>query len=262
MFQIGTHKISIPTIALWKCLLLATCTVLVGSSPPENPIRCTELKNSSKCTITNSYGAFPDRSTCHAADVVYPTTEEELVAIVAMATKKRRKMKVTTRFSHSIPKLVCVDGDQGLLISTEYLNHTLHINKSSGTMRVESGVTLMQLIEEAAKAGLVLPYAPYWWGLTIGGLMGTGAHGSTLWGKGSSVHDYVVQLRIVTPAGDADGYATVRDLDDYNQLEFNAAKVSLGVLGVISEVSILSLSHTWFTHVIYKRYPSSFSHMI
>ncbi|KAL1830303.1 hypothetical protein ACET3Z_008715 [Daucus carota] len=237
MFELGRYRSRILRDALWKCLLLLMC-VLVRSSPPENPIRCTTFNSSTKCTITNSYGAFPDRSTCRAADAVYPTTEEELVSVVAMATKNGRKMKVATRFGHSIPKLVCADGDQGLLISTEYLNRTLHINESSGMMRVETGVTLKQLIEDAAKAGLALPYAPYWWGLTVGGLMGTGAHGSSLWGKGSSVHDYVVQLRIVTPAEHADGYARVRNLDDYNQLEFNAAKVSLGVLGVISEVTL------------------------
>lgn len=95
----------------------------------------------SNCTITNAYGAFPDRTTCQAADVLYPTTEEELVSIVALATKKKRKMKVATRFCHSILKLVCPDGEQGLLISTKYLNHTLQINGASRTIKVESGVT-------------------------------------------------------------------------------------------------------------------------
>ena len=145
-------------------------------------------------------------------------------------------MKVATRYSHSIPKLVCPDGDQGLLISTKYLNQTVKIDGLGMTMSVESGVTLRQLINEAAKVGLALPYTPYWWGLTIGGLLGTGAHGSTLWGEGSSVHDYVIQVRIVTPAQPEEGYAKVRILDNSDP-DINAARVSLGVLGVISQVS-------------------------
>ena len=57
-------------------------------------------------------------------------------------------------YSHSIPKLVCLDGQDGLLISTKYLNHTLKVDIEAMTISGESGVTLRQLIIEAAKAGL------------------------------------------------------------------------------------------------------------
>lgn len=223
---------------------------LVKSSPPEDPIKCT-YKNNFNCTITNSYGAFPDRSICKAGQAVFPTTEEELISVVANATMIKRKMKVTTRFSHSIPKLVCPDGEDGLLISTKFLNKILRVDQENMSITVESGVTLKQLISEAAKSGLVLPYAPYWWGLTIGGLIGTGAHGSSLWGLGSSVHDYILQLRIVTPAEAAQNYAQIRTLENGNP-ELDAARVSLGVLGVISQV--LSIYVSLITLSIYVTY--------
>ncbi|XP_009615106.1 probable L-gulonolactone oxidase 6 [Nicotiana tomentosiformis] len=218
------------------CIYFLMILNLVKSSPPEDPIKCTS-NNNFNCTITNSYGAFPDRSICRAGQAVFPTTEEELIAVVANATMIKRKMKVTTRFSHSIPKLVCPDGEDGLLISTKFLNKILSVDKENMSITVESGVTLKQLISEAAKSGLVLPYAPYWWGLTIGGLIGTGAHGSSLWGLGSSVHDYILQLRIVTPAEAAQNYAQIRTLENGNP-ELDAARVSLGVLGVISQVTL------------------------
>ncbi|XP_056693713.1 probable L-gulonolactone oxidase 6 [Spinacia oleracea] len=208
-----------------------------GCSPPEDPIKCST--ENSDCTITNGYGIFPDRATCRVAEAVYPTSEEELVAVVATATMNNRKMKVTTRYSHSFPKLVCPDGEDGILISTKNLNNIHNVDTTARTMTVDSGVTLRQLINEAAKVELALPYSPYWWGITIGGMLSTGAHGSSLWGKGSAIHDYVVELRIITPGSPEDGYAKTRTLRlRLVGLDFNAAKVSLGVYGVISQVTL------------------------
>ena len=64
-------------------------------------------------------------------------------------------------------------------------------------------------------------------------------------GNGSSVHDYVVVLKIVSPGGPGDGFVKVRLLKDGDE-ELEAAKFSLGVLGVISQVIKASLLQIFF----------------
>ncbi|KAL5062485.1 hypothetical protein RYX36_024222 [Vicia faba] len=218
-------------------LVLVFSCVIVLSTPPEDPIKCSSSNNTT-CTVTNSYGMFPDRTICQASQALYPTNEQELISMVASASRAKTKIKVATRYSHSIPKLVCPEDPNGILISTRYLNKVVKIDVDEKTITVESGVTLKDLIDEASKKGLALPYTPYWYGLTIGGLMGTGAHGSTLWNKGSAVHDYVVEIKIVRASDSEDGYAKVEILNQNNDEDFNAVKVSLGVLGVISQVTL------------------------
>jgi L-gulonolactone oxidase len=64
---------------------------------------------------------------------------------------KKTKVKVATRYSHNIPKLVCPKDSNGLLISTKYLNKILKIDVEEKTVTLKSGLTLKQIINEASK---------------------------------------------------------------------------------------------------------------
>ena len=177
------------------------------------------------------------RQECVVSSAAFPTTEAGLVAAVARAVRLGQKVKVISRWAHSVPRLVCPDGRDGLVISTSRYKNRIVVNKTRKTVEADAGVDLRELVDTVAKHGLALPYMPYWGGVSIAGVISTGAHGSSLFQRGGAVHEYVVGLRLVIPATEAEGYAHVVVLDESRPEEFNAAKVGLGVLGAISTVS-------------------------
>ncbi|GLJ38527.1 hypothetical protein SUGI_0785140 [Cryptomeria japonica] len=212
-------------------LLLLINSNGVCCSPPAPPVKC----DTAGCTVSNAYGIFPDRSTCRAAAAVFPSSEEELLAAVAAGSRNKQKMRVVTRWSHSIPKLVCPGGEEGLIISTQELKRVVSVDEEFMRMSVESGAALGDIISAAAEYKLAFPQTPYWKGLTIGGILCKGAHGSSVFGKGSAVHEYVVGMRLVVPL--RGGNASVVTLNS-SHADLDAAKLSLGLLGVISQVHL------------------------
>ena len=221
-------------------VLLCVVGVLVLAKPPQNPVQCSN--GTQGCTIKNTYGTWADRKDCVASSAVFPTTEADLVATVAQAVRFRKKVKVISTWAHCISRLTCPGGHDGLIISTSLYNHRIVVDKSRKTVEAGAGVDLRELVDTVADHGLALPYMPYWAGVSIGGLISTGSHGSSFFQKGGAVHEYVMGMRLVIPAKEAEGYARVVVLNQSRPDEFNAAKVGLGVLGAISTVSYNSFS--------------------
>ncbi|XP_015885135.3 L-gulonolactone oxidase 3 [Ziziphus jujuba] len=206
----------------------------ISAMPPQPPVLC----NQTSCILYNSYGAWGDRKLCHVPNVTYPTTEEELRSAVAYANRNNLKLKVATKFSHTIPKQACpaaAGSGNAMLISTAKYDSGIEIDAANSAVVVDSGVGLRQMIDKVEEAGFSLVAAPYWEGVSVGGLISTGAHGSSLWGKGGAVHDHVIGLSLVIPAKKSEGYAKIIRLEEKDPL-LNAAKVSLGLLGVISKI--------------------------
>ena len=119
-------------VVLYSIAVLYLSRHIVKCSPPGAVVECSNGVR--ECVVTNSYGAFPDRSTCKAAQALFPSTEDELLSYVAMAVKKQQNVRVVTRHSHSIPKLVCPQGESGLIISSSEVNHVVSVDESSMRM--------------------------------------------------------------------------------------------------------------------------------
>jgi FAD-dependent oxidoreductase len=233
--EVEVVALMVVALCAWTMTISLQSVVLVVARPPESPVQCGRAGDRD-CVIKSTYGVWPDREDCVAAAAAFPTSERELVDAVASAVRDGRKVKVVSPWAHSIPKLACPGSDDGLVISTARYNARVAVDAGRRTAEAEAGVDLRQLVDAAARYGLALPYMPYWGGVSIAGLISTGAHGSSLFRKGGAVHEYVLALRLVVPAPAADGYARVLVLNSSRPDEFDAAKVALGVLGAISTV--------------------------
>lgn len=216
----------------------------IEAMPPPPPVQCNQTGG---CILKNAYGAWGDRKDCHASNVTYPETEEELRLAVAHANKNKLKVKTVSKFSHTIPKLACPcsQSQSTLLISTAKLDSNIDIDVANLAVTADAGVPLRQLIDRVEEENLSIVAAPYWEGVSVGGVISTGAHGSSWWGKGGAVHDHVIGLSLVVPAKESEGYAKIIRIEANDPL-LDAAKVSLGLLGVISEVSYYFFFYKFF----------------
>ncbi|OMO91066.1 hypothetical protein COLO4_18676 [Corchorus olitorius] len=250
------------TLLVWVSTLQTIDAIL-----PQPPVRC----DGTVCIVDNAYGIWGDRKDCYVNNVVYPTTEEELRLAVAYANKNKLKVNIVSKFSHSVPKLICpstpnhdstiedlIDdvevtagaywaslkanistelGSKSLLISTAKYDSNIEVDSENLVVTADAGVSLRELIDKVEEAGLSLVASTYWEGVSVAGVISTGAHGSSLWGKGGAIHEQVIGISLVVPATKSEGYAKVIQLGAENDEHLlNAAKVSLGLLGVISKV--------------------------
>ncbi|GLJ35287.1 hypothetical protein SUGI_0710010 [Cryptomeria japonica] len=207
-----------------------SCSAACG--PPK--VQC--AAHTKNCHLTNFRGEWEDQMHCKAAKAFFPKTESQLIHAVAYAVKKEKKVKVITGSAHSLNRFACPGGNSGVVISTRDYNSRIKIDAKSMTVTVDAGVEMRILLDALAAKGFAFPHTTDWDGLSMAGVISTAAHGSSLWGKGGGIHDYVVGISIVIPAPAEQGYAKLIHLTEKDE-EIKAARVSLGVLGAISQVT-------------------------
>ncbi|HUJ27704.1 MAG TPA: D-arabinono-1,4-lactone oxidase [Myxococcales bacterium] len=156
---------------------------------------------------------------CTPARFARPASEDELREIL----RASRRVKVVGA-GHSFNGSACTDGT---LVSLDGMSRVLACE--GDTVTVEAGIRLDALNHALAQRGLALGIVGSIARQSIAGAIATGTHGSGP--RHGSLAAMVRGLRLML----ADG--SVRDLAPGDEL-FDAARVSLGALGVVTRVTL------------------------
>lgn len=157
---------------------------------------------------------------------VAPASTEELAAAIRAAAADGLTVKAAGT-GHSFTPAAATDG---LLIRPERLTGVRTVDRAAGTVTVAAGTPLKHLNQTLAAHGLSLTNMGDIMEQTVSGAAGTGTHGT---GRDSaSIATQITALELVT----ADGSVLTCSSGE-NPEVFTAARLGLGALGVISELT-------------------------
>lgn len=163
-----------------------------------------------------SYRIYP---VCNPSDDIrYPTTPDEVVAIVNEAISRDVKVKAFGA-RHSQTDIICTEG-----IPVEMTKlKSYKMNADNVTATFGSGVTVGEAGQFLLQHRRAFRSTPAFQNITLGGAIGTGAHGSTI-KYNSSISAQVVSMTVVDGNGQK---IVISDPDDLKLF-----KTHLGLLGM------------------------------
>jgi D-arabinono-1,4-lactone oxidase len=166
--------------------------------------------------------------TFHSSPELYvqPQSVEEIQKAITLARRCRRRI-TTVGCGHSPSDLTCTSS---WMVNLDNFNKVLSVDEENGIVLVQAGIRLWQLGEELDKHGLALPNLGSINQQSLAGAIATGTHGSTLYH--SILSSSVLSLRITLSNS-----RTVFCSPSHNLPLFRAALLSLGALGIITEIT-------------------------
>ncbi|HEX3432573.1 MAG TPA: D-arabinono-1,4-lactone oxidase [Solirubrobacteraceae bacterium] len=164
---------------------------------------------------------------CRPTAIERPGSIDELAAAVDTAGKCGVPLRVVGA-GHSFSDIACTDG---ALLSLDRLGRVLDVDRTSGLVRVEAGITIHELSCQLDAHGLAMENLGDIDVQTIAGAISTATHGTGA--RLRNISAQVVELTLLL----ADGSTLVCSAEHEAEV-FRAARVGLGALGVIVEVTL------------------------
>jgi L-gulono-1,4-lactone dehydrogenase len=187
----------------------------------------TRASTAATSATTFAFKNWGGNQRCSPLALHKPSTEDELVALVQAAADAGEHVKVVGA-GHSFTDIACTDGH---MISLDNYRRVLEVDIAAATIKVQAGITIHDLGEVLAGQGLAQPNLGDIAYQSIAGAISTATHGTGQ--RLGNIATQVKALSLVT----ADG-SIVDCSAEKNANVFNAARVGLGALGVISTVTL------------------------
>ena len=157
---------------------------------------------------------------------IQPHSIEEIQKVVALARRCRRRL-VTVGCAHSPSDLTCTSS---WMVNLDHYNKILHVDKTSKAVVMQAGIRLHELGRQVRQYGLALPNIGSIDHQSIAGALATATHGSSI--RHGILAQSVLGLKIMLANGRTVSCSRELNLDLYR-----AALVSLGAIGIITEVT-------------------------
>ncbi|QLL05105.1 D-arabinono-1,4-lactone oxidase [Mycobacterium vicinigordonae] len=177
--------------------------------------------------MTDKWVNWAGDQVCAPSAIERPASEAELVDAVARAARNGQRVRAVGT-GHSFTDCACTDG---VMVDMTGLQRILDVDSANGLATVEGGAKLHTLLAQLARRGVGIENQGDIDKQSITGATATATHGTGA--RFQNVSAQIVAARLVTATGDVLEIADGSAQDDYL-----AARVSLGALGVISQVTI------------------------
>lgn len=158
---------------------------------------------------------------------IQPKSSDEIISIVKSALYNNQKIRVFGSKTSFSP----LNNTNSISLNLDNYQGVIHIDKENYLVTVKSGTKLFKIIEILAKKGLALENLGDFNKQSIGGAIATAIHGSGIYlGILSS---QVVGIKFINGLGE-EIYCSKKE----NLELFKCMQVSLGVLGIVTEITL------------------------
>jgi FAD-linked oxidoreductase len=164
---------------------------------------------------------------CTPAEIVRPRSEDEVAEAIRAAVGAGRNVRVAGS-GHSYAPIAATDGT---LISLERMTGVESVDEARGEATIWAGSRLRTLGDPLWQQGFAMENLGDTHAQALAGAISTATHGSGI--ELGSLSSQVVGLTLVTATGDVVECSAEREPE-----LFNAARVGLGCLGVITRVRL------------------------